>query len=72
MLQKMMQNIDLVGEIYIQMMKRINKNELIHLAKQFYIHFIYALSPGLDINYSSEKDLISLKRKFDQVFHLTK
>jgi len=47
-------------------------NELIHLAKQFDIHFIYPLSPSLDINYSSEKALISLKRKFDQVFHLTK
>ena len=42
--------------------------QLIHIAKQYGIHFIYALSPGLDINYSSEKDLNFLKRKFDQVF----
>jgi hypothetical protein len=42
-------------------------NQLIHLAKQNGLNFIYALSPGLDINYSSEKDLIALKRKFDQV-----
>jgi hypothetical protein len=34
------------------------------------LNFIYALSPGLDIIYSSEKDLIALKRKFDQVFFL--
>jgi protein O-GlcNAcase/histone acetyltransferase len=44
--------------------------QLIHLAKQNGLNFIYALSPGLDIIYSSEKDLIALKRKFDQVFFL--
>ena len=43
--------------------------ELIHLAKQCGLKFIYALSPGLDICYSSEKDLTMLKRKFDQVFY---
>ncbi len=43
-------------------------NQLINLAKQFGINFVYALSPGLDINYSSEKDFNLLKRKFDQVF----
>jgi protein O-GlcNAcase/histone acetyltransferase len=44
-------------------------NQLIHLAKQNGLNFIYALSPGLDITYSSEKDLILLKRKFDQIFY---
>ncbi|CAF1464001.1 unnamed protein product [Rotaria magnacalcarata] len=41
--------------------------QLIHIAKQCEIYFIYALSPGLDISYSSEKDLLALKRKFDQL-----
>ncbi len=42
-------------------------NHLINLSKQLGINFIYALSPGLDICYSSEKDLNALKRKFNQV-----
>ncbi|CAF1317521.1 unnamed protein product [Adineta steineri] len=42
-------------------------SQLIHVAKQCGINFIYALSPGLDITYSSEKDLTALKRKFDQL-----
>ncbi|CAF1144432.1 unnamed protein product [Rotaria sordida] len=42
-------------------------SQLIHIAKRYGIKFIYALSPGLDIIYSSEKDLTSLKRKFDQL-----
>lgn len=45
-------------------------NQLIHLTKQCGIHFIYALSPGLDIIYSSEKDFDALKKKFDQVFEI--
>ncbi|CAF4938467.1 unnamed protein product, partial [Rotaria sp. Silwood2] len=36
-------------------------------AKQIGIHFVYALSPGLDITYSSEKDLTALKLKFHQL-----
>jgi len=41
--------------------------QLMHLAKQYGLNFIYALSPGLDITYSSDKDFQALKRKFDQV-----
>ena len=42
--------------------------ELIDLTKQNGIKFIYALSPGLDIRYSSENDFNALKNKFNQVF----
>ncbi len=42
--------------------------QLIQISKRYGIKFVYALSPGLDIIYSSEKDLNILKRKFDQVF----
>jgi hypothetical protein len=42
-------------------------SQLIHLSKRYGIKFVYALSPGLDITYSAEKDLNALKRKFDQV-----
>ena len=45
-------------------------NQLIHLAKQNGIDFLYALSPGLDIDYSSENDFNALTNKFDQVFLL--
>jgi hypothetical protein len=45
--------------------------ELIQLAKRCAIHFVYALSPGLDLGYSSDKDLDLLKRKFDQVRRTT-
>lgn len=41
--------------------------QLIYLSKRYGIKFVYALSPGLDITYSSEKDFNTLKRKFDQV-----
>lgn len=40
---------------------------LISAAKATGIDFYYALSPGLDITYSSLKDTASLKRKLDQV-----
>jgi len=46
-------------------------SHLIHIAKRYGIKFVYALSPGLDITYSSGKDLAALKRKFDQVFIYT-
>ncbi|CAF3088932.1 unnamed protein product [Rotaria sp. Silwood2] len=39
--------------------------QIINLAEQFGINFIYALSPG---RYLFEKDLTTLKRKFDQIF----
>jgi len=45
-------------------------SQLIHIAKRYGIKFVYALSPGLDITYSSEKDLNALKRKFNQVLIL--
>ena len=44
--------------------------QLISLAKQNGISFIYALSPGLDIDYSSEEDFKALTNKFDQVTSL--
>ncbi len=47
-------------------------SQLIHMSKRYGIKFVYALSPGLDITYSSEKDLSALKRKFHQVFSFEK
>jgi protein O-GlcNAcase/histone acetyltransferase len=47
-------------------------SQLIHLAKRYGVKFVYALSPGLDLIYSSEKDLNALKRKFDQVCHFNR
>ncbi|KAL1399122.1 hypothetical protein pipiens_008447 [Culex pipiens pipiens] len=40
---------------------------LISAAHEQNINFYYALSPGLDITYSSSKELATLKRKLDQV-----
>ncbi|XP_072388676.1 protein O-GlcNAcase isoform X2 [Diabrotica undecimpunctata] len=40
---------------------------LIQAAKDQNIIFYYALSPGLDITYSSSKDVTALKRKLEQV-----
>ena len=40
---------------------------LIGSAKENSIELVYALSPGLDISYSSPKDMICLKRKLEQV-----
>lgn len=40
---------------------------LITASKECNITFIYALSPGLDITYSSSKEMVILKRKLDQV-----
>lgn len=40
---------------------------LITSSKECNITFIYALSPGLDITYSSSKEMVILKRKLDQV-----
>lgn len=40
---------------------------LISAAKEQNIIFYYALSPGLDITYSSSKELATLKRKLEQV-----
>ncbi|XP_046668184.1 protein O-GlcNAcase isoform X2 [Homalodisca vitripennis] len=40
---------------------------LISAAREKGIHFYYALSPGLDITYSSVKEVSALKRKLEQV-----
>lgn len=40
---------------------------LVSLAKECNIDFYYAISPGLDITYSSPKEISSLKRKLEQV-----
>lgn len=40
---------------------------LIQAAKENSINFYYALSPGLDITYSSSKEVSCLKRKLEQV-----
>ncbi|KAM3957986.1 O-GlcNAcase [Aphomia sociella] len=41
---------------------------LISAAKSQGIIFCYALSPGLDITYSSQKEITTLKRKLEQVY----
>lgn len=41
---------------------------LISAAKDNGITFYYALSPGLDITYSSAKEVAALKRKLEQVY----
>lgn len=40
---------------------------LISSAKEHGIEFIYAISPGLDITFSNQKEVSTLKRKLDQV-----
>lgn len=40
---------------------------LIAAAKQHDVDFIYAISPGLDMTFSSPRELSTLKRKLDQV-----
>ncbi|KAL6101820.1 oga [Pungitius sinensis] len=42
---------------------------LISAAKEYEIEFIYAISPGLDITFSNQKEVSALKRKLDQVSH---
>uniref|UniRef100_A0A8C7QTI9 Protein O-GlcNAcase n=1 Tax=Oncorhynchus mykiss TaxID=8022 RepID=A0A8C7QTI9_ONCMY len=42
---------------------------LISAAKEYGIEFIYAISPGLDITFSNQKEVSTLKRKLDQVTH---
>ncbi|KAM3862708.1 protein O-GlcNAcase [Diretmus argenteus] len=42
---------------------------LISAAKEHGIEFIYAISPGLDITFSNQKEVATLKRKLDQVSH---
>ena len=43
---------------------------LISSAKEHAIEFIYAISPGLDITFSNQKEVSALKRKLDQVLWL--
>lgn len=40
---------------------------LISSSKEHGIEFIYAISPGLDITFSNQKEVATLKRKLDQV-----
>ncbi|XP_053305820.1 protein O-GlcNAcase [Spea bombifrons] len=40
---------------------------LISAAQEYGIEFIYAISPGLDITFSNQKEIATLKRKLDQV-----
>ncbi|XP_041116614.1 protein O-GlcNAcase-like isoform X2 [Polyodon spathula] len=40
---------------------------LISAAKEYGIEFIYAISPGLDITFSNQKEVVTLKRKLDQI-----
>ncbi|XP_071986578.1 protein O-GlcNAcase [Engystomops pustulosus] len=40
---------------------------LIAASQEFGIEFIYAISPGLDITFSNQKEVSTLKRKLDQV-----
>ncbi|CAM1154384.1 MGEA5 (predicted) [Pycnogonum litorale] len=47
-----------------------NMRALISSAKEYNITFYYALSPGIDITYSSTKDITALKRKLEQVSQL--
>ena len=47
-----------------------NLTGLIQSATESNIEFVYALSPGLDISFSSAKDVQCLKRKLEQVFFL--
>ncbi|KAL3972089.1 ceramide synthetase [Sarotherodon galilaeus] len=42
---------------------------LIGAANEHGIEFIYAISPGLDITFSNQKEVSALKRKLDQVTH---
>ncbi|XP_051883632.1 protein O-GlcNAcase-like [Pristis pectinata] len=41
--------------------------QLISAAKEHNIEFVYAISPGLDITFSNQKEVATLKRKLDQV-----
>lgn len=45
-----------------------NLKQLIASSKEYGITFYYALSPGLDILFSSTRDIQQLKRKMAQVF----
>lgn len=44
--------------------------EVIRECKQRSLHFIHALSPGLDIRYSSEADLEHIRKRFEQMLAL--
>ena len=40
---------------------------LIKETKDRGIEFVYAIAPGLDITFSDDKEVVSLKRKLEQV-----
>lgn len=52
----------LIATLFVESLK-----ELIEAANNQDIEFVYAISPGLDITYSSNKDVTILRRKLDQV-----
>ena len=43
---------------------------IIKAAAENEIDFVYALSPGLDVIYSSEEDLQTIQAKLEQVSHV--
>ena len=45
-------------------------SEVIRACRERNLRFIYALSPGLDIRYSNEAELESLKKRFEQMITL--
>ena len=47
-----------------------NLKQLIASSKECGITFYYALSPGLDISFSSSRDIHLLQRKMDQVWYI--
>ena len=41
--------------------------QLVSAAEKCHINFVYALSPGLDVIYSSKSDVDAIKAKLNQV-----
>jgi protein O-GlcNAcase/histone acetyltransferase len=44
--------------------------QLVDACRQLNLHFIYALSPGLDIRFSDETERVRLKKRFEQMVAL--
>ena len=45
--------------------------KVVNAANDSKIDFVYAISPGLDVVFTSEADVCSLKNKLKQVLYLT-
>jgi len=45
--------------------------KLVYAARQSHVHFVYALSPGLDIRYSETAELKRVKERFAQMISLS-